>query len=489
MLQTFQKSYKLFIFLILTGLLNFLMMPREFYRGDSASIKLSAINLIKNHDFGIDINKFPIDKGLLKNDGQYFHLNQEKNKYFNRWGFFVTLLFAVPEYFNQSSDFLGISPSSVFNHNIFNVLVSVCIFFYLFKILSKYSSSFYSKIIFVLSVMYSTYLFNYLRAQSYEIFQVFLFLVFFKSFIDFFDSKNRKFLFLSLFFLGLLVLVKDFYFCLYLPLFMYLIYFRESVGKRSIVYSLLSFFIILFLVLMANKLQFGSFMKEAKLLPEDPGFISFSPSFIPFRLFDYFLSMRFSLFIYAPALLFVFLGLRVFYRKFTRDYLFVLMCFFTSLIVLLPFFSVGEWCYGPRFFVFILPLLCLPLISFLDSFFESRKILFTEKFWGLVFVGLISYSTFLQFQFNSRSFFLKHELQLFFSDFKQDTVTEYFDNMPSHIIVNDFNSYLASKGSFYPISELARDKVEYQVIVENLLSGFCSKKCYCNYYFTFLCSK
>ena len=489
MLQTFQKSYKLFIFLILTGLLNFLMMPREFYRGDSASIKLSAINLIKNHDFGIDINKFPIDKGLLKNDGQYFHLNQEKNKYFNRWGFFVTLLFAVPEYFNQTSNYLGLTIGSIFNHNIFNILISLGIFFYLFQILSKYSSLFYSKIIFVLSVMYSTYLLNYLRAQSYEIFQVFLFLVFFKSFIDFLDSKNPKFLYLSLFFLGLLVLVKDFYFCVYLPLFVYLIYYRESIGKRSIVYSLLSFFIILSLVLMANKLQFGSFMKEAKLLPEDPGFISFSASFVPLRLFDYFLSMRFSFFIYAPILLFVFLGIRIFCQKFMRDYVFVLITFFTSLIILLPFFSMGEWCYGPRFFVFLIPLLCLPLISLLDTFFDPNNVRFENKLMGLAFFALISYSTYLQFQFNSRSFFLKHELQLFFADFKQDSVTDYFDNIPSHIIVSDFNSYLSGNKSFYPVSVVSKDKVEYQAIVENMLSGFCTKKCYCNYYFKFLCAQ
>ncbi len=487
--QQIQNSTKLFILLILTGLLNFLIMPREFYRGDSASIKLSAINLVKNHEFGIDLNKFPIDKGLLKVEGQYFHFNKDRGRYFNRWGFFVTLLFAVPEYFNQSSDFLGISTSSVFNHNIFNILVSVGIFFYLFQILSKYSSLFYSRVIFIFTILYSTFMSNYLRTQSYEIFQIFLFLAFFRYFIDFIDSYNYKSLFLALMFLGLLVLVKDFFCIFYLPLFVFLIYFMPQLGKKPIFYSFLSFLLISILIFSTNNMQFGSFVKEAKPFPEDPGFVTFSASFIPFRLFDYFLSMRFSLFIYAPALLFVFLGLRAFYRKFTRDYVFVLLCFFTSLIVLLPFFSVGEWCYGPRFFFFFLLLLCLPLISFLDSFFESRRILFREKFWGLAFVGLISYSTFLQFQFNSRSFFLKHELQLFFSDFRQDAVTDYFDNMPSHVIVSDFNSYFAGKGSFYPISELSRDKVEYQVIVENLLSGFCSKKCYCNYYFTFLCSK
>jgi len=74
---------------------------------------------------------------------------------------------------------------SLFSHNIFNCVLTLILALLLYKITSLYISSTVIKILFVLSVLYCAFTWNYLRAQSYEVVHLVLFSGFYYYFICF----------------------------------------------------------------------------------------------------------------------------------------------------------------------------------------------------------------------------------------------------------------------------------------------------------------
>jgi len=112
-----------------------------------------------------------------------------------------------------------------------------------------------------------------------------------------------------------------------------------------------------------------------------------------------------SMFLHFPILMFSLLGLRTFYHRFKLD---------TVVIFLLPsaLFLVlaktpawrGEWSYGPRLVIFMLPLLALPLLLYVEWLAAAPR---HPGKWALVAVtvGGLGYSTYLQYQVNRLEFF------------------------------------------------------------------------------------
>src|SRR6185295_16935508 len=81
--------------------------------------------------------------------------------------------------------------SLVFMLNLYNVALSLLIAWYLYQLAGLYVARALTRSLFVLAVFYSTFLWNYLRAQSSEIFQVLFFAGFFYHFMLFVRSKSR----------------------------------------------------------------------------------------------------------------------------------------------------------------------------------------------------------------------------------------------------------------------------------------------------------
>jgi hypothetical protein len=471
-------SFELLLILLVITLLNVLWMPKEFNLGDSYAIKLSAINLVKTSTFGIRKEHGKELKDLLKIKGQYFHENQTDHKYYSRWGFFNTILSAIPEFFGsrtKTSEIL-ITEKTILRHNIFNIFLSLGIGIFLFLIASKYSSSYLSKILFIFSTLYSTFIFHYLRAQSYEIVQLLFSLAFYYFFITYLDNKKSTSLWGWITSLWVLVLVKDFFFVLYFPVAIFLLEDNQYRMSKKILWSLLSFMVPLIIIFATNKMQFEEFvfLKKAAHAPYDQSIIPFSIANIPQRL----------------IILFSFLGLRKTWALFRRDLLFVLLCFLTIFLPILCFYSIGEWCYGPRLIISVLTLMAFPSICFFDELQATSLLRVKNIIMVFLFSSIAGYSTYLQFHQNSRTFFLKYSLSSLFSTLHREEIDSYFEHVPSPLIAKEFNLFIKNGDYFYPFQEVIRGKTtENQNRLKKELYLYCKFRCQCNYYFDFNCNQ
>lgn len=488
------KKWKVIAFFTLVLILiNTLFMPNSFYRGDSTAIKYSAINLVKTSQFGLSPERKSDLEILLKNKGQYYHENTSNGLYYARWGFFNTLISAIPEYFVPHPEKkLIINQGSIFAHNILNIVLASSVGLLLFLIVSFYSSSIGANIVFVLSTLYCTYLFNYLRIQSYEIQQIFLLLLSFYGAIQYRVQRLTRWLVLTYVSLFALVLLKDFYFLFVPPFFFYL--FGVDFRKYKLSLLLKSFLGVLLpvgIILISNKWQFQQyfFMNKASHIPYDMSFHPFSLKYFPGRVYDHLLNLQASVFIYCPLLLFSILGLKSFYQKHKRDSIFISAL---SLLVFLPilfYYSFGEWCYGPRLIVIVVPLLVLPSIVFIERLFESRVYRWKKALWALI-LALVCLSSFkFQLEYNSRPFFFKYDLEGRFAEFNYKDVNQYFSEVPLFIIIQELNAYARNADAFYPLEAVLQNAKEKEDKVNILkkFNAYIRATGPCNYYFDSVC--
>jgi hypothetical protein len=108
---------------------------------------------------------------------------------------------------------------------------------------------------------------------------------------------------------------------------------------------------------------------------------------------------------------FALLGMREFFR---RHFIDAIVATTTAMIFILFFSSIptwsGEWTYGPRYILFVLPTLSLPFILLIDRIFaQPRKLLNAGL--GLVISITLIYSGYLQFRVNSIRFFAFQQIR------------------------------------------------------------------------------
>lgn len=489
------KNKILFDLLVISSLVlvvNFFSMPKAFYVGDSYAIKANAINLVNTGRFGIN----PLDKdkieGFLTLKGQYFHKNKDGD-YHSRWGFFNTIVSSIPEYFvvNKYKNNLHPDSNSIWAHNVFNIFLSCIFAVLLFLICGHYSNSRVSKYFYVISIMYGTYVWNYLRTQSYEIVHLTLFALFYFGYLKYIEVGKRKWSFVTNLALMFLALSKPFYACLF-PLFLiYCCFFIKDAKTRDMqLVTVFMFLATLLILFITNYLHFDSilFTKNASHDPYNKEIIPFSIGHLPSRLFDYLVGFKANLFIYFPLMLFLPLNFRRFYLLNRDKYLLIILISIFFFLVLLNFYSFGQWCYGPRFFVFILPFLTLPVLSFYEGLVmhENKNKRFLLRSFIIV---VFSYSAFLQMNINKKDFLLSYRLKAVYSQFKDKEIDNYFNRVPTSIMIKDFDSFMNKNDYFFPFEKLASNikKEDQKVLLGPLVRELRSLN-QCNYFYRVMCS-
>lgn len=448
---------------LIVGAINWVTMPRFFYRGDASTIKLTAINLVKTGQMGIDYAQRPFIKEFLSRKGQFFHENDQRQKFYSRWGFFNTLVFAVPELF-RDNPFVVLTYQSMLYHNYLNIVVSILVACYLFAAATLFVESRAIAVVYTLACLYATFAWNYMRAQSYDVWQLFFFAGFFYHFVK--DLRTPKATSQAVawnVYLGLLVLSKAFYILLYPVVALSL---WELVGWRNwqraistiTTRAFLPSLLVLFIILLTNHYFYGKYLPLSASY--DPYRLTeniFTLKNYPARLNDYFVKINRNLFAHFPFIPFAALGAVTFYRRFGREYRPVLFSFAIISLGLLAFYGVGEWCYGPRFYLFILPMLCLPLATLLEE--QLKKTNPATVLILTLFVMVASYSTYLQVQLNSRPFFVKYDMEDLFEKYKRPSITKYFENTHFACISADLNAFMKKRRGFYPVDTIVKDLV------------------------------
>jgi hypothetical protein len=476
---------------LIVGIVNFLTMPKYFYPGDALAIKLSAINLLTNNDLGISYSNRDRIEDFFAVPGHGFHDNASKRKYYSRWGFINTIIFAVPELMN-SKNVIEIDNNTIFYHNCFNVATSILIAIYLFNIGCLYSRSIFSKIFYTLMILYSTFYWNYLRAQSYDILQILFFLAFYYHFISYrrkICSSRSDYLMdiiASNVALVLLVLSKNFFAFVYAGIALNYFFNKNKEGKRFVRLEgychALSIALLMLTIIISNNYLYSTyvFTKNASHDPYNPTIIPFSTGHYTLNIKRYLFGIQSNLLLHFPPLIFSPLGLSTFYKNYREDFTFISIVCLISSLLLGAFYSRGEWCYGPRFFLFILPLLSLPLIIFTDEWISNIKTVKNSLF--MTVIGI------LQVNVNSRHFFTKYYLEGAFSFSENLLIKDYFNESHFGTIISNFNTFMRNKNGFFPVEILAQDldAVKREELINNIWQQFSEMQILQpNLYFTF----
>src|SRR5690349_14533481 len=192
----------------LVAAINFLTMPAEEYAGDGNAVRIETIGLINTGRWAVP----PEIAREWGERGQYFYQNAN-GAFYPKYGVLNTLIY-VPALWIQkiASGNLSLYSDNTLSLNLFNIVLSCATAVYLSLLARRYTDSNLTMSIFVIASLYCTFWWNYLRAQSFEIYLTLFFLAFVYHFVVALNCeprtvRNRQ-LFIAAVFLGLLCLSK-----------------------------------------------------------------------------------------------------------------------------------------------------------------------------------------------------------------------------------------------------------------------------------------
>lgn len=378
--------------LTLVAFMLILFQPAKIYPGDAISVRYSTGQLI--NEGSLDVPKTVAQD--FGERGQYFFENNFSGRWYPKYGILNTALYLPPllverflegQLINLQTVTLRQLQKRIFYLNLYNILCSLIIAAYLYFIALNFNQSAKVAAVYALACLFGTFVWNYLRAQTFEIFQLCFFLGMYFSLIRFKHWKqkgnlkySRMHFWLILIFCGLLVLEK-LVFILLVPMTLLWILWAEILSQPDPQLSfrfrffptfkqyliVFTFFLICLLILVcwANWYRFGS--------PLTTGYAQWEPekhflSGNPLKgLYGYLFDIHKSIFLYFPLLFFSLFSFRSFMKGFTFEFSFVLSVFLVFYITNSCFINWrGDWCYGPRYLLFVLPLLSLPVLKLFE---------------------------------------------------------------------------------------------------------------------------
>ena len=452
------------VILATVALIGFFGMPAQEYIADPLVMRDEAISLLNTGSLEIPSSVIFPDE----TKGKYFFYNETTHRWYSKYGIMNSIMYLIPlqmeKWIEGSLPFA--SPDRTLYLNVYNLILSLASAVYLFFIAARYTRSGLVIAVFILSALYCTFWWNYLRAQNSEIYQTLFMLAFYYHLSaglrppespapD--ESKTDPWhLGLAGLFLGLLILVKVFY-LIVLPIALaFLIYhfgqqFRRlpgEAGKRFRPLPALAFAIPIFLalgvLLLTNWHRFGSPWETGYGQWREHGKPVFGGNLLS-GLFGYLLDVHDCVFLYFPILVFALPGFPVFLRKHPGPGRLVITLFLVFLLVqsqLVDWF--GGWCYGPRYLLSVLPLVSLPFLMTLEILFQRIRQAWAPCCLAAISVVLL-YSFHLQMNANALPFFTFFNLRDQFAALHRPEIDAYFDRRPISIINGDLLEYKNGK--------------------------------------------
>ncbi len=405
---TLRSRKELFALLGLTATLLVGTMPAEIYPGDAFAFREEARNMLLHRSLdvggGVQMPSAP---------GQYFVKNPVDGLYYSKYGV-VNGLMSLPP---LAAEWLlsGKVPTLVGTHrllllNLYNVVLSLLIAACLLDIVAEYVQRPAVRLLFVLSCLFATFLWNYLRAQSGEIFQVLFFAGFFRSHQRLIKQPDSlRLLLLPWLWIAALTLTRLSY-GLLVPLYAIalLTWLRteQTSPARRLLRIAFPVAAIAALVMVLNIIKFGSAFHG--------GYDVWHPDWHrPASLagvLGFLVDPQRSIFVHFPVLLPAVVGWPGFLRRYRGDALLLLVIFVAFLFALgsLPSWR-GEWSYGPRYLCFLLPLLSLPAATWFDDLFAAGP-QWIRRTTVAVVAPLFLWSCALQWGVNMLEFFAYYRL-------------------------------------------------------------------------------
>ena len=436
-------------------LINFATMPGGEYPGDAMAVRLEAINVINSGQWAMP----PEIAALGGARGTYFYQNS-KGDWYPKYGVLNTLIYVPPLWFQKIvSGKLTFESDNKFCLNLFNLVLSGITAGYLALLARRYTTSIAAVWVFVIASFYATFWWNYLRAQTFEIYVTLFMLAFYYHFVSAWDCdrralRNSQLIFAAIY-LGSLCLCKSVYVILLPAVFIFFALSRltrfksESLKTDGLVSQLLFFWlplsIFVCVLLVTNWHKFGS--------PLNTGYFQWEREAQPFTanplpaLTGFIASKQWSIFLHFPVLLFALIGWPIFYKRYKSHAVLVVILGAALLLTNSAFQNWrGEACYGPRYLLPVLPLLSLPFLQALGWITSVR----TKMTRGLIYAAVASsliYSFLLQVSVNSLPFLFWYDLDNVLESETSKPGADYLGSHHFGTINIDFIRYAAGRPS------------------------------------------
>lgn len=392
--------------------INFLTMPAEEYIGDGVAVRIETIGLINTGHWAVP----PVVAQEWGERGQYFYENAN-GAFYPKYGILNTLIYVPALWFQKiATGNLSFYSDNTLCLNLLNVVLSCASAAYLALLARRYTNSHLTISIFVGASLYGTFWWNYLRAQTFEIYLTLFLLGFYYHFVSALNSdqrhlRNRQF-FLAATYLGSLCLSRT-VFVILLPVATAFFAFQRWRPQNqrfgdAFVFWWLPLSIFIALLLATNWSKFGS--------PFSSGYTQWSEESQPFTtniwpgVLGLIVSKQGSVFLYFPVLVFALIGWPMFFKSHTREARFILALVAVLFLVTSAFTNwKGSSCYGPRYLLPVLPLVCVPFVYFVDWIRHLANNALRWSLRGVLFASL-AYSFLLQIGMNSLPFFFWYDL-------------------------------------------------------------------------------
>lgn len=447
----------LVVLLLIIGLFLFITMPAHLCPSDTYASRAEAAHLINTGEFGFDYSckSSPVGEFLVPSKGDYFYENDQKQRFFSKYGVMDTILYLPPLlaqkiWTGNNLEEVSESRSLVFFLNVNNILLALVCVIFLFRLAEYFTERTSTKISFVVLSTITTYTWYFFRAHMHELFQ----LVFFLGFVYYFirsirvsrfekSARHWKFLRLSLVFAGLLTMTKLLCVLVFLPAWAFTLlamgpadswkerlrlnltsnglFLCQSLVAPSVVFALI--------VMLFNYYKTGMFLGTGyeQEYVEGVAAITFSLKYLLESLPGFFLRPgNANLLLHYPLLLVAMLGMTGFFRKWPREAAFLFSVALLFLLVVGSYkFWNGELTYGPRFLILPVVIAALPAIVAIDYLQVNLKKLAVIITGGLLTVILL-WSLLMQLFVNSLGFWPDMGQYEVFSTFHDEEIEKYF---------------------------------------------------------------
>ena len=488
------ERWHIIILLILVSGINFLYMPAFRITGDAEAIEYVSYRLIKYGSLSVP-EEFAKNHGSR---GQTYFENIIRHKWYSKYGIANTFIMTIPLYMEKV--FIGdLQYDSEFRTlflNLFNILLSIFLFFYIYHLSTLYKNRSWVNTAFSLSVLYCTYLSYYIRAQSAELYQILFFTSFFyhsimviryarPKRIRVFNLQLNLHLILSLILLGMCCLIKEIY-LLVLPGFLFILLkhlikrrYNEKIKGIScsfsdIAFSLLFVMLLILFIGIINYYKFGSIFESGYGQWENE--FDFSIKNILPHFISGLIHPQNSLIINFPIIILSLFGIKKYFYQYRQEALLIAV---TVLPVYILIFSFGNWAgeftYGPRYFLFALPVLGLPAIFLTEKINQFRQKAIRHIFYIIIILCGI-FSAFIHHNTNSLRFFIPYHIRYVeLSDVENLYINKYFDNVHFGLIAYDLIKFRDDGRKLKFLNDLVLEGEMHPSEIQNIESQILKK--------------
>ncbi|HTS16371.1 MAG TPA: hypothetical protein VMP11_02250 [Verrucomicrobiae bacterium] len=424
--------------------INFATMPGMWWAGDPSAWREEARSILRSGTLHVN-TEYAEHVG---DPGQYFVVNPRNGLWYSKYGLMNSLMAVPPTALEAAVN--GRIPrvgqqSDLLIFNLYNILLSMAVCALLYRITGWYAGRTWVRAAYVLCTFYATFFWYYQRAQGAEIYQVLFFLGAFYSLMVFLRGlagsggnpgpRNHLALVLAWVFVAALAMTRLAFGLLIPTVWLSVVYAvwsmdngeRGSVLRRQIGWLLVPSLMIVGAMAWINWVKFGEpwLTGYHQWRPRDNWPIGRWQDGIWGVLFD----PQASMLLHFPILLFGLLALRAFWRRYKLDtvVIFLLPSAVFLFLTKTPIWR-GEWAYGPRYLIFMLPVVALPFVVYLE-WLAARPRRWRRLTMLAVTVIALGYSTWLQYQTNRLDFWTMYRVWFTFDgDWSQDSARYFFDH-------------------------------------------------------------